>query len=327
MLGRPCRDRGVPASPPRCPLAGEEAHPRPDPDPAVEQTRCPATGRRAGCTFLHLFIELHQALTAECKRPRSCPRRPKRVAATRQLQQELAALRQENLQLRAKIEAGQAERGELETAKQAAEARAAELTRTVEQAKAQAREIDQQLPAVTRWQNAQSALPVLRHGARATWARTRAHADRARSEIEKLDGGASRRAPRQRACVSRWRPRNNALQAADSARAEVEAQLRAMRASLQRAEQEKASIGTDLAKVKASWRAPGSRPRCGARTSLEWPAGRGHGGRERRVARSALGGRHRAAPEERGANAQLETQVADLRDATGIRPPTSPPRI
>ena len=94
------------------------------------------------------FIELHEALTAARERLGELSRAAEAVAATRQLQQELAALREENQQMRAAIEAARAERGDLETATQAAQARAAELTKTVEQATAKAREIDQELATV-----------------------------------------------------------------------------------------------------------------------------------------------------------------------------------
>jgi outer membrane protein OmpA-like peptidoglycan-associated protein len=80
------------------------------------------------------FTELHEALTAARERLSDLSRAAKAVAATGQLQQELAALREENQQLRAGIEAVRAERSELETAKQAAEAHAAELIKTVEEA-------------------------------------------------------------------------------------------------------------------------------------------------------------------------------------------------
>jgi chemotaxis protein MotB len=96
----------------------------------------------------HSFIELHEALTAARERLGVLSRAAKAVAATGQLQQELAALREENQQMRAAIEAVRVERGDLETATQAAEAHAAELTKTVEEATAQAREMDQELVAV-----------------------------------------------------------------------------------------------------------------------------------------------------------------------------------
>jgi outer membrane protein OmpA-like peptidoglycan-associated protein len=94
------------------------------------------------------FIELHESLTAAEEGLEGLSRVAEALAATRQLQQELAALQEENRKLRAEIEAARAERGELETAKEAAEAHAAELTKTVEQATAKARDIDQELLAV-----------------------------------------------------------------------------------------------------------------------------------------------------------------------------------
>jgi outer membrane protein OmpA-like peptidoglycan-associated protein len=94
------------------------------------------------------FIELHEALTASRERLGELFRAAKAVAATGQLQQELAALREENQQLRAEIEVMRAERGDLETAKQAAEAHATELTKAVEQATAQTREMDQRAAAL-----------------------------------------------------------------------------------------------------------------------------------------------------------------------------------
>ena len=52
------------------------------------------------------FIELVEALTAAQQRLEELSRAAKAVAATRRLQQESAALRQENQKLRAEIEAG-----------------------------------------------------------------------------------------------------------------------------------------------------------------------------------------------------------------------------
>jgi chemotaxis protein MotB len=112
------RDSQQPAGTPRPPSAGES---KPD-----------------------SFIERHEALTAARERL------DEPVAATGQLQQELAALRDENQLLRAELHARGIERSELETAKQAAEAHAAELTKTVEKAMAKARELDQELVAVRR---------------------------------------------------------------------------------------------------------------------------------------------------------------------------------
>src|ERR687891_440236 len=74
------------------------------------------------------FTELHEALTAARERLGDLSRAAKAVAATGQLQQELAALREENQQMRAAIEAARAERGDLQTATLAAQARAAQLS-------------------------------------------------------------------------------------------------------------------------------------------------------------------------------------------------------
>jgi hypothetical protein len=73
------------------------------------------------------FIQLHEALTAARERLEELSKAADTVAATGQLQQELAALREENQLVRAEIEA---------------------LTKEVEQAMAKAREMDQQLVAV-----------------------------------------------------------------------------------------------------------------------------------------------------------------------------------
>ena len=157
------------------------------------------------------FIELQEALTAARGRLEELSRAAEAVAATGQLQQELAALQAENQKLRAEIDAGRTERGELATAKQTAEARVTELTKTVEQATAKAREIDQELVAV-RWQNAQLNTSL---------AQARTSGDQMEAEARATQTGSgngsrswreppSRRAPKRRACASRWRPANNA---------------------------------------------------------------------------------------------------------------------
>ena len=73
------------------------------------------------------FIQLHEALTAARERLEELSKAADTVAATGQLQQELAALREENQLVRAEIEV---------------------LTKEVEQATAKAREVDQELVAV-----------------------------------------------------------------------------------------------------------------------------------------------------------------------------------
>ena len=254
VLGRPRRDR-------ECRRARRDAAPwrgaqLPGPT-LIQQSTKPDAQQSAGppapADRPDSFIELHQALTAARERLEELSKAAEAVAATRQLQQELAALRQENQQLRAEIEAVQAERGELETAKQAAEARAAELTKTVEQATAQAREMDQELLAVAaRWQNAQlnaNRAPTRSSGDQMD-ADARPMQTALQSQIEKPDGGAEQTSVETARLREQMEASEQRVAAADSARAEAEAQLSEMRASLQRAEQEKASIGADLARVK-----------------------------------------------------------------------------
>jgi outer membrane protein OmpA-like peptidoglycan-associated protein/predicted nuclease with TOPRIM domain len=206
------------------------------------------------------FLELQEALTATRGRVEELSKAAEAVAATRQQQQELAALRQENQQLRAELEAAQAERSELETTKQAAEAQAAELTKTVEQATAKAREMDQQVVAV-------------------------------RSQSEQR------------------------IAAADSARTEAEALLSELRDSLQRAEQDKARGGADLARVQGE-----------LATAKEQvaAAGQEHAQIEQRAAalryerddlRPRLADATARLERSEAAKVQLESEVADLREA------------
>src|SRR5262245_6398507 len=113
-------------------------------EPGAQQpTRPPSAPSNPGKS--DSSIELQEALTAARGRLEELSRAAEAVAATGQLQQELAALQAENQKLRSEVEAARTGQGELEMAKKAAEARAAELTKTVEQATAQAREMDQEL--------------------------------------------------------------------------------------------------------------------------------------------------------------------------------------
>jgi flagellar motor protein MotB len=298
---------GSAGEPAAMPLPGEGAQ-LPGATLIQQSTESPAqpSAGPPGAPSADSFIELHQALTAARERLEELSKAAEAVAATRQQQQELAALRQENQQLRAELEAAQAERSELETAKQAAEARAGELTKTVEQATAQAREMDQQLLAVAaRWQDAQR---------NANRAPTRSSGDQMdagappvqtalRSQVEKPDGGAEQ-ASEQR------------VAAADSARAEAEAQLSEIRASLQRAEQEKASIGADLARAKGEL---ASARQQGAGAGQE-PSQNGQQAvlaAERDELRSRLAAATARLDRTEAANAQLESEVADLRGTTG----------
>jgi chemotaxis protein MotB len=120
----------------------------PGPQGKVQQPGTTPPASSAGEGEPDSFTVLHESLTAAEERLKGLSRVAKALAATKQLQQELAALKEENQELRAELHAVQTERGELETAKQAVEAHAAELTETVQQATAKARETDQELVAV-----------------------------------------------------------------------------------------------------------------------------------------------------------------------------------
>jgi chemotaxis protein MotB len=161
------------------------------------------------------FLELHESLTAAREGLEGLSKVAKALAATKQLQQELAALQKENQKLRAEIEAAGAERGELGTAKQAAEARAAELTKTVEQATVKARAINQEL------------LTVRSHSERRI-----AAADSARTEAE-----------------ARLSEMRDGLQQAERARARVGADLARVQAELATAKKEVAAARQEHAQI------------------------------------------------------------------------------
>ena len=177
------------------PLPATEA-PLPGPTLIQQSTKPgPTTGRQPvrlpARASPNLFTELQEALTAARGRLEELSRAAEAVAATGQLQQELAALQAENQKLRAESEAARTERGELATAKQAAEARTAELTKTVEQATAKVREIDQELVAV-RWQNAQlnTSLAQARTSGDQMEAEARTTQNALKNRIEQLEGAA-----------------------------------------------------------------------------------------------------------------------------------------
>jgi outer membrane protein OmpA-like peptidoglycan-associated protein len=132
------------------------------------------------------------------------------------------------------------------------------------------------------------------------------------SEVEKPDGSPETARLRKQMEASEQR-----VAAADSARAEAEAQLSAMRASLQRAEQEKASIGTDLAKVKGEL---ASVKEQAAAVGQERPQNGQQAAAieaERDELRARVADVTARLKRSEAANAQLESEVADLRDATG----------
>jgi flagellar motor protein MotB len=205
---------------------------------------------------------LREALKATREHLEELSRAAEAVAATKQLQQEIAALRQENQQLRAELYAVQTERGKLERTKKAAEARAAELTETVEQATAKARETDQELVAV-------------------------------RSQSEQR------------------------IAAADSARTEAEARLSEMRDSLRRAEQEKARVAADLARVQGELAMAKKQVATAGQERVQI----GHRAAaledERDDLRTRLADATKRLRLSESANVQLESEVAELREAAG----------
>jgi flagellar motor protein MotB len=218
--------------------------------------RAPSAGEGEPDAFLR------EALKAARERVEELSRAAEAVAATRQLQQEIATLRQGNQQLRAELHAVQTERGELETAKQAAEARAAELTETVEQATAKARGTDQELVAM-------------------------------RSQSEQR------------------------IVAADSARTEAEARLSEMRDSLRRAEQEKARVGADLARVQGELAIAKKQVATAGQERVQI----GHRAAaledERDDLRTRLADATKRLRWSESAKAQVESEVAELREAAG----------
>lgn len=199
------------------------------------------------------FIELNEALTAAQERLEELSKAAEAVAATRHLQQELAALRQENQKLRTEIEAVRAERDELETAKQASEAHAAELTKTLAQATAQAREMDEKLVALAvRWRNAQLSSNLTQGWTSGDQIEVEVSPTQPalQGRIDELDDGAEQTSVETARLRQQIEAGDQHIAAADKARAEAEARFSEMRDSLQRAEQEKARTSADLASVK-----------------------------------------------------------------------------
>ena len=261
------------------------------------------------------FIELEEALTAARGRLEELSRAAEAVAATGQLQQELAALQAENQKLRAEIDAGRTERDELTTAKQAAEARVTELTKTVEQATAKAREIDQELVAV-RWQNAQlnTSLAQARTSGDQMEAEARATQTALKKRIEELEGAAEQTSAETARLRKQMEASEQRSAAADKAVTEAETRLSELRAGLQRAEQEKGSVGAALARVQgeltsATEQAGRERAEAGQRAAaLE---------QERDELRTRLADLGAELRRSETTKAQLESEVAELREAAG----------
>jgi outer membrane protein OmpA-like peptidoglycan-associated protein/predicted nuclease with TOPRIM domain len=262
------------------------------------------------------FIELHEALAAARERLEELSRAAEAVAATGDLQRELAALQEQNEQLQSESAAVRAERAKLEEAKRAAEGRAIEATEAAEQAKAKAQEIDQELVAM-RWQNAQLNISLAQ--ARTTRDQIEAEARQTqnalRTRIDQLDGDVEQTTAETVRLREQLEASEQRIAAAGSVRAEVEGQLGGLRDRLQQAEQEGARLGQDRARIEAE-----------LATAKEQLAAAGQARaqvRERTAAlsdeRDALRDQLAVATERlervQAANGQLERQVAELHEA------------
>jgi outer membrane protein OmpA-like peptidoglycan-associated protein len=262
------------------------------------------------------FLELHEALAAARERLDELSRAAEAVAASGQLQRELAAAQEQNQQLRAEIDALRAERDELDKARQAAEARVAEVTRATEQATASAQEIDQELIAV-RWQNAQLNTSLMQARAKHEQLEAAARDTEAalRARIEQLEAGtaaATAEALRLRTQLdakeqqiaavagveaevdrqtSEWRERVRAAEqaktAAEQRAGDIEAQLAESRELLASAERQRAEAGQQI-------------------TALE---------DERDRLRGQLGDVSARLEQVQATNAELQDQVDALREA------------
>jgi outer membrane protein OmpA-like peptidoglycan-associated protein len=269
------------------------------------------------------FIELNEALTAAHKHLQELSKGAEAIAATRQLQEELAALRQENQKLRTGIEAVHAERDELETAKRASEAHTAELTKTPAQATAQAREMDEKLVAVAvRWRNAQRNSSLIQ--ARTSGDQIEVEVGPTQSAqhgpIDELDDGAEQTSIETARVRQKIEAGDQYVAAADKARAEAEARLSEMRDSLHRAELEKARISVDLANVKRE-----------LVTAQKQVAQIYHQAaalaNERDELRTRLAAADAGLGQSQAAKVQPANEVAELRGATGTATDVVPPNV
>ena len=283
------------------------------------------------------FIELQKALTAAQERLGHLARAAEAVAAAEQLQQDVAALREENQKLRAEIDAVRAERGDLETARQAAEARAAKLTKTLEEATAKAREMEQELVAV----RSQSEQRIAAADAARVEAEARlsemgdslqlAEQEKARigADLAKVQGelaGTKKQVAAARQEQAQVQQQFAALEderdeseqriaATDAAWVEAEARLSETRDSLQRAEQEKARIGADLAKVQGELASTKEQVAAARQEQAQVQQQFAALEDEREDLRSRLANATARLGPTETANAQLEREVAKLRQA------------
>jgi outer membrane protein OmpA-like peptidoglycan-associated protein/predicted nucleic acid-binding Zn-ribbon protein len=252
------------------------------------------------------FIELHEALAAARERLEELSRAAEAVAASGQLQRELAALQDENQQLRAEIAAVRAEGAKLVAAQQEAETRAAELSDAAEQAKAKAQEIDQELVAM-RWQNAQlnTSLTQARTARDQMQAEARQKESALQSRIETVAAAAEQASAETARLREQVEAGEQRVAAAGSARAEAEARLSETRERLQqnlgRIEAELATANEERAAAEQA------RAEFGERTAaLE---------EERDGLRERLAAVSERLERTQAANGELERELAQLREA------------
>ncbi|HEX6114055.1 MAG TPA: OmpA family protein [Geminicoccaceae bacterium] len=198
------------------------------------------------------FLELHEALAAARERLDELSRAAEAVAASGELQRELAAAQAQNQQLRAEIDALRAERDELSTAKQAAEARVAEVRRAAEQATATAQGIDQELVAV-RWQNAQLNTSLAQARAKHDQVQTEARETQAalRTRIEELEAGAAAATADAVRLRAQLDEKEQQIAAVLGTEAEADRQVAEWRDRVRQAEQAKAEAEERVADVEA----------------------------------------------------------------------------
>ena len=273
------------------------------------------------------FIELHEALAAARERIGKLSRAAEAAAAAGQLQQEVAALREGNQQLRAEIDAVRAERGDLETARQAAEGRAAELTERLEEATAKATakatEMEEELAAV-RAQGGQriAAAEAARNEAEAELSEMRDSLQRAEQEgaraaelTKALEEAGAKVLEMEEELAAVRAQGEQRIAAAGAAQNEAEAELSEMRDSLQRAQQEKRRVDADLARIQGELATAKEQVVTAGRQRADIEQRAAALQSERDELRTRLSEATARLEPTEAANAELEREVARLRQA------------
>jgi outer membrane protein OmpA-like peptidoglycan-associated protein len=262
------------------------------------------------------FLELHEALAAARERLDELSRAAEAVAASGELQRELATAQDQNQQLRAELDALRAERDELLQREEAGQARVDQLTKAAEQATASAQKIDQELIAV-RWQNAQLNTSLAQARAKQEQIETEAREKQAalQARIEELEAGAAiamAEAVRLRAQLNEKEQQIAAVAgneaAADRQVSEWRDQVRQAEQARAEAEQRAGDVEAQLADVKGLL-ASAERERAVALQRITVLEGERDGLRGQLAQLSERLGLFQAA------NGELEAQVDELRAA------------